>query len=272
MTLPKKVHHTRGNTLKDKLNENGNGNYQKNATEQYIINEVEQAKANIMDSMNAAIKKTLEESTTQNNANINRLKYKINELEKYIKYLEDDVDYLLGRNYSVEANIFNLQQRSRRNNLEIHGIPNDILDENLENTILEILNINSLTSEEITNFDIEACHRLPGKRGYPKPVIIKFLCRKVRDEILFNRENLYDIDLSKYGYDEDKNTLYINDNLSPHSKNIKYHCRNLRRDGIIKIYTFEHCNFKIKFVEGDRWYKINHEDDLYSLFPEYFNE
>ena len=226
MTVPRKVHNTRGNFSKQQPSQN-NGNHNqhlnapiknKNASEQFVLDEVDQAKANILDSVNATLKTALEDNKLNYNIEKN-LRTRIDDLEYNIKILEDDVKYLLKRNYSLETNIYEQQQRSRRSNIEIHGIPNEILDENLEKTIIEIPNDNQLTSEEIIYSGIEACHRLPGKRGYKKPVIIKFLCRKVRDEIQRNRENLSDIDLSKYGCDEEENhTLYINDNLSPHSK------------------------------------------------------
>ena len=266
-------HNTRGNSSKHKPIDNPQITIlkkNKNASEQFVVNEIEQTKANILDSVNATLKNAIEEVTQNNNyREENNMRSRIEDLEYKITTLEDDINYLLKRNHSLESNVYELQQRSRRSNLEIHGIPNEILDENLEKTIIEILNDNELAYEDITYSDIEACHRLPGKRGLPKPVIIKFLCRKVRDEIIWNRGNLEDISLSKYGFDEN-HTLYINDNLSPHSKKIKFHCRNLRRDGIIKKFTFEHCNFKIKIAEGDRWHKISHEDNLYSLFPDYF--
>ena len=54
--------------------------------------------------------------------------------------LEDEVDDLYSRMLVFEADVNEQQQRSRRSNLEIHGIPNEILDENLEKATIEILN------------------------------------------------------------------------------------------------------------------------------------
>ena len=55
---------------------------------------------------------------------------------------------------SVESN----NQYVRRNNIEISGVPNDILDDELEDNVVDIL---SKIDVKIKRRDIEACHRLP---------------------------------------------------------------------------------------------------------------
>ena len=97
MTIPKKNHNTRGNTAKQKPKENEHPTdiqiKNKNVSEQFVINEVEQAKANILDSVNATLKTALEEIAYRENTNIeNKLKTRIEELEYNFGKLKDEVD------------------------------------------------------------------------------------------------------------------------------------------------------------------------------------
>ena len=49
-------------------------------------------------------------------------------------------------------------QYSRRNNVEISGISNDVLDNDLEEKVIEICKDSDIV---ITSSDIEGCHRFP---------------------------------------------------------------------------------------------------------------
>ena len=70
------------------------------------------------------------------------------------------------------------EQYSRRYNVEISGIPNDVLDNDLEEKVIEIGKDSDIV---ITSSDIEGCHRLPLGRNSTsenKLVIVKFVNRK----------------------------------------------------------------------------------------------
>ena len=76
------------------------------------------------------------------------------------------------------------EQYSRRNNVEISGIPHEILDNNLEG---KATNIFKDAGIEISHMDIEGCHRLPLSRntsGDTKRVIVKFVNRKHSEDML----------------------------------------------------------------------------------------
>ena len=60
--------------------------------------------------------------------------------------------------FDVDVGLLDQQQRSRRNNLEISGIPNEISDENLEKDIFVILN-NEFKEDTITSTEIDAIYR-----------------------------------------------------------------------------------------------------------------
>ena len=60
----------------------------------------------------------------------------------------------------VEEDGVNLQQYLRRNNIELHGIPDDVDDDELEDKMREI---GEIIGVNIKHRDLEACHRL--KKG-----------------------------------------------------------------------------------------------------------
>ena len=77
------------------------------------------------------------------------------------------------------------EQYSRRNNVEISGIPHEILDNNLEDKVIDICKD---TGIKIRHMNIEGCHRLPVSRnnaGGTKRVIVKFVNRKHSKDVLW---------------------------------------------------------------------------------------
>ena len=92
-----------------------------------------------------------------------RLKTKVNVWENKIIHLE------------IQNN--NLDQYSRRNNVEISGIPQSVSDNQLEEKVVNIL---KAIDVNITTNEIEACHRLGKKKknecycsGYQQKTLLK---------------------------------------------------------------------------------------------------
>ena len=75
--------------------------------------------------------------------------------------LRTRVSYLERRFLSLEKTTNKLEQNHRKSNLEFAGIPRNVEDAQLKQTVADI--INDITDETITTKDIEACHRLQTK-------------------------------------------------------------------------------------------------------------
>ena len=88
------------------------------------------------------------------------------------------VNYLLKKRViELEKSQAKEEQYSRRNNVEISGIPHEILDNNLEDKVIDICKDAGI---EIGHMDIEGCHGLPLSKkntGGTKRVIVKFVNR-----------------------------------------------------------------------------------------------
>ena len=109
----------------------------------------------------------------------NKLKQEVSSLKKAVREAEDDIadlnDDLDGFKSDLGTainQIDDLEQYTRKHNLEIHGIP-ESAEENLADKIIKfgkILNVH------IANNDIDICHRMATRRpnSGPRPIIVRF--------------------------------------------------------------------------------------------------
>jgi len=178
-----------------------------------------------------------------------------------------DTDLKLSRNTSflLEKRVISLEQYSRRECLEIRGVPDEIEHQNLIAFLIplfERLNV-YITNEN----EIQACHRLKNKSD----VIIKFSNRYQRNGILTNRKMLKDIS------GEDKEDLglnpngdvFINESLSPYNRKLTGIATILKKRG--KLFSFWTVNGTIRFVfheNDEEFYTVTHERDFYDNFRE----
>ena len=156
----------------------------------------------------------------------------------------------------IEVNISNLDTYSRRNNIEINGIPESIKQNQLETHVLKIfkkLDIN------LQSYDLSACHRL-GKYDATKSrtVIVRFI----------NRKDAYDC--LRYGKDlkdtvEYKN-VYFSENLCPTNRrmfNYLYKLKKQNKVSRVWVYNGTVC---YKVPEDETVYKATHISDVQYYF------
>ena len=145
-------------------------------------------KTSIVDQMNASvmsIKDIIIDALKEDNA---QLRNKVELLEKKLTEVE------ISRN--------KLEQYTRRNNIEIQGIPPQIPDEKLEEKVIEVFGAMNIA---ITKNDVEDCHRL-GKSS--ENTIARFVNRKHCNAILSKKFETSKIDKSKLGF-ESNVKLYV---------------------------------------------------------------
>ena len=148
---------------------------------------------------------------------INSLAEEIKNLNQEFKKLESDVAALKNVNnilckqiVSVERQCWKNAQYSRRDFVEVVGLPSSIADDQLEDTVCRfLLHIGA----NFTNEKIESCHRLN------KRTIVKFLRRKDCDQVMRVKSELKklkpaDLDLPV------GTKLYINETLRPYYRGL----------------------------------------------------
>ena len=92
-------------------------------------------------------------------------------MESQIQVIKRVNDELVTRIGQIEKNCYRNSQYSRRECIEISGIPADIENKSLENTALEII---SRAGVNVHNENVEGCHRI----GRNNATILKFSRRK----------------------------------------------------------------------------------------------
>ena len=186
------------------------------------------------------------------------------------KKLQEKVKNLENKIESIEVSTESTNQYGRRNNLEFSGIPNFVKDEDLEETVKDILEKIEVKAKKR---DIEACHRLPPtKNNKNKKVIVRFVNRKTCEKALKVKKKLSDVDMESLNFRPNTN-IYINENLNKYFQYLSFRCRELKSSKIIDHYKFQNEMFFIKFVDGmgnEKSRKINHERQLFDLFPDFY--
>ena len=100
----------------------------------------------------------------------------------------------------------NLDHYSRRNNVEISGIPQSVIDNHLQKMVVDIF---KAIDVNITTNEIEAFHRLGKKK---KNVIVRVISRKHCLKALRNKKKLKSIDKNAVGISNAN--LFISENLT----------------------------------------------------------
>ena len=103
-------------------------------------------------------------------------------LHSELKITQNCNSLLLEHVYQLERNSVSNSQYHRRE-IEINPVPSSIRDNVLKETVCRAL---SLTGINVSPDELHSCHRLNKKDR----VIVKFKCRKHRQNVLYNRKNL----------------------------------------------------------------------------------
>ena len=133
---------------------------------------------------------------------INYIKTDLSKLRKYYEKLESDVimtkqvnTKLCDKMKFLERQCWANKQYSRRECLEISGVPESVTDNDLEGKVLKLLeNIDVKVHPD----HIEACHWINSNAG-PKKVVIKMSRRKDADKIRRAKKKLKGLNLSSIG-------------------------------------------------------------------------
>ena len=191
----------------------------------------------------------------------------IKETLTYLTKLEADIaavktvnDRLVERVIKTERQCWENAQYSRRDTLEIVGIPNSVGNSVLEETVRDVF---KKIGVEIDERDVQACHRLKEKER----TIVKFVNRKDCLQILRVKKDLKSLDPTELDFPENTK-IFINESLCPYYRGIWNKCKKLRT--IQKIHQFYTISglIRVKLEETGPSRIITHMVDLKELFPD----
>ena len=203
-----------------------------------------------------------------NNDEVDILSTKINDVSLENKKLKNNFYKLLDlRNevFDMDCRLIECEQYSRRESLVISGIPNSVLQKDLEKEVIFILNSIGC---RVTSYDISACHRLGRvnqNSKYPPRTIIRFTNRKIVIFCLERRDRLNEIK------DKIKMNLRFYENLCDANEEVLRSCKLLKENNIIYDYYLRNGFVKIIVNQGNRPFKIHHPELLEEKFSDFFD-
>lgn len=202
------------------------------------------------------IKTTMEKLSKENLS----LRTELRSTKRKLNEQEEETDKLYGR-------LDDLEQYTRKNSLEIHGISQNAYTatEDVVIKLGEALNV------PITSSDIEISHRLK-RQGGNSPIVVKFLNHKIKSKLYRERIQLKHImttDLfPSHSVDPSRassNRIFINENLTSSRRGIVKKANEKRREGtILSTWTIDGKIF-IKTSPDGNPVRIYSEDDLDDL-------
>ena len=177
--------------------------------------------------------------------------------------LQQKVQHLEKKLSDIETVENQLEQYTRRNKIEIQGIPSSVHDSLLEDKVIDIF---SQLNIAILKSDIEDCHRL-GKAN-PKNTIVRFVNRKFCNIALEKKKQLMSLNKTELGFKPDV-ALYISENLTPFNQRLPWQCRELKRGRLIHGCWSSKGVVKIRRIMNERALSIDSEKDLTVLYPDF---
>lgn len=182
--------------------------------------------------------------TTQEN------KTKLKELEGKSASFDAALSEQQSEIFKLKSTLNSLEEYSRRNNIEIHGIQ-ETVNENPFNIVCSLaakLGLKAPTPEEI-----EAIHRIKAKPNMTPPLLIRFSTMKMRDSWLSKRLALK------------SDAIYINENLTAYTKRLLWMAKNVAKEKSYKFVWARNGKVFMKKQEGMAVVKIANEGSLLNL-------
>ncbi|XP_078346538.1 uncharacterized protein LOC144631837 [Oculina patagonica] len=142
--------------------------------------------------------------------NVN-LKTEVTRLQNALNKEADQVSKLRNDLKATNSNLDDLEQYTRKYNLEFHDFPEED-DENIAELIIKLGN---LLNVKIAKGDIDICHRMaqnPRFAHKPRPIIVRFRSYRAKKELYSARKQLRRIDVNQVF--PGTTQVFINENLT----------------------------------------------------------
>ena len=172
---------------------------------------------------------------------VNALNTKYDQIVKTLKDLDEAKDKQIVENASLKAEILkssnevklpkkslnDLEQYTRRDCLEIRGIPLPSTATDLDQTDEIVLQIAEKTGVPTQKSDISISHRIPSRKQFtddgipiPPAIIVKFVKREIRENLYRERKNLKPISTVDLCYSVTNKIYNVNESLTEKNNEI----------------------------------------------------
>ena len=167
---------------------------------------------------------------------------------------------LSKRLVDMERQCWENSQYSRRECIEMVGIPNSVNNNELEHKVLIVF---QKVGCELSPRDFKACHRL---RKNSNSVVVKFSRRKVCEQIMSVKKDLKKLKMQDIGLSGNQ-SIFINTSLCTYYRMLWSKCKRLYEAGNIRYFYISCDTIKIKITENSSHRAITHKTKiLQSIF------
>lgn len=192
---------------------------------------------------------------------INKQQEQIDGLEVENKQLRREVRDLIRRQTDLE-------QYSRRNTLEIFGIP-ESANESSTSLKQTVIKVGAALGVNLSEDGIDACHRFNGGNNRPTSgIIVKFVRRDYPDQLLAKRKVKRNLSTRHLDGHTSDSPIYINPSLAPARRVLLAKARKLRTDYNYKFVWVDRVG-RVKVRKSDdknaKVIVLNDDDDLQAI-------
>lgn len=201
----------------------------------------------------------LSNSVDESKALISKLRCEIGEIKKQNEKLLSDNKKLTEEVEDLSVRVRELEQYSRKSNIEISGIP---ATPN-ENTFNLIKDVGTAIGVELKETQVMAAHRVPSYNTRRSPsIVVQFENRLLRDTWITNYKKKKTLMAKEVNSAFPDDRVFINEHLTPENKlfmrNLKLKCKDMN----IKYVWFRDTKFYVRRNDGERCHKITKLNDL----------
>ena len=203
--------------------------------------------------------KTMESTLADLNKEISKINKNFEKLESELSISKTINNALHKRVIQLEKQCWRNEQYSRRECIEVVGLPDSTTDN-------EVCSVFKKIGVDVSVDNIEACH--PLKSDNKNKIIVKFSKRKDCQAVLENKKKLKNL-LNEEFEVETNSKVFVNQSLCKYYKLLWSQCKSLWNDKMIFTFWTTNVSLKLKFRQDGRVHTISHLEDLKELFPEY---
>lgn len=198
--------------------------------------------------------KEVKEEVRKVNVDVGQLKSHFDEIKTQTKENSESVNKLKIENkrlsdvvIALKAEVNDLQQHTRKNNLLITGIP---VTKN-ENVYEILSHLASLLNLKFYTYEISAAHRLPSRKktSMPQPIVVCFVSRATKAEWIAARKHRRSLTADELSSSFPATDVYLNEHLTPQTREVFNEARRLVKERkLVAVWTAD-CRVIVKKEE-----------------------
>lgn len=240
-------------------------------TKEFLVRVMEQFKSEVFDELKtfrldmselSTSVKFVSDSLDTSNKLMSDIREELASLKKENKELRERSDNLTSEVRDLKERLRNLEQYTRKNNVEVSGIP-----ETARESVLDIVkDVGAVLGVEIKERQVAAAHRVPSyKKDRTPSLVIQFNSRATKDMLLAKYREMKTLSAHQVNSSFPQQRVYINEHLSPENKvflaKLKQKCRDV---GYAFAWSRE-GKFFVRRASGENSRRINSYEDFASI-------